>query len=164
MEHWTFIKKGAKVRRTWRDYNYYAAICKGYGPIPYEEKEEIVTILGRPRDYETKQFVSMDSLTFYPDENEILIQNEKGHKFYVMMDELSIYAELSDLSFEDFKSLYEQISIGSIYLADYENTFGIDKNEVCALADGYLEYLYNAFGKESEKYDTPEEFAYYAAA
>ena len=164
MEYKYFIKIGAKVRRTWRDYDYYSACCKGYGPIPYEEKEEIVTICGKPRDYETKRFVSLDTNYFYADENEILIQNEKGYRFYVMMEELSVYAELSDLSHEDFKSLYNQISIGSIYLADYDNSFGVDRNEVCNLADGYLEFLHNAFGEDSDEYDTAEEFACYAAA
>ena len=68
MEYKYFIEFGAKVRRTWRVYNYYVAVCKGYGPIPYEEKEEIVEICGTPRDIDTKRFVSLEGYVFEEDE------------------------------------------------------------------------------------------------
>ena len=140
MEYKYFIEFGAKVRRTWRVYNYYVAICKGYGPIPYEEKEEIVEICGTPRDINTKRFVSLEGYVF-DDEIEILVRDEKGEKYYATLEELSVYATMEDLSFEDLKSLREQISLGSCYLADYENSFGVDRNEVCSYADGFGEEI-----------------------
>ena len=155
MEYKYFIKYGAKVRWTWRDYNFYAAICKGYGPIPYEEKEEIVTIVGTPRDNNFKQFISLE--TWFDDEEvEVKIRKENGVETYAPLNELSVYATMEDLSFDDLKSLRKQISLGSIYLADYDNCFGVDRKEVSDYADG--------FGNEinwNDDLDTPENFALY---
>lgn len=164
MEYKYFIKYGAKVRWTWRDYNFYAAICKGYGPVPYEEKEEIVTIVGTPRDNNFKQFISLE--TWFDDEEvEVKIRRENGSETYASLNELSVYAEIVDLSFDELKSLREQISVGSIYLADYDNSFGVDRNVVCSICDGYLEWLDEMFGEElADENDTPENFAHYIAA
>ena len=164
MEYKYFIKYGAKVRWTWRDYNYYAAICKGYGPIPYEEKEEIVTIVGTPRDNNFKQFVSLE--TWFDDEEvEVKIRRENGSETYAPLNELSVYAEIGDLSFEELKTLRSEISVGSCYLADYDNSFGVDRNVVSSICDGYLEWLYECFGEElADENDTPENFAKYIAA
>ena len=155
MEYQYFIKYGNAVRYTWRDYNYYAAICVGYGPIPYKEHSKIVTICGSPRDAETKRFVSLSG--YFDDElTEILVKDEKGNKFYATLDQLSLYNEIEDLSFDELKSLREQISLGSIYLADYENTFGVDRDSVCEHADEYGKFI-----EWDEKKDTPENFAYF---
>lgn len=164
MEYKYFIKYGAKVRWTWRDYNYYAAICKGYGPIPYEEKEEIVTIVGTPRDNNFKQFVSLE--TWFDDEEvEIKIRRENGSETYAPLNELSVYAEIGDLSFDELKTLRSEISVGSCYLADYDNSFGVDRDILCSICDGYLEWLDECFGEElADENDTPENFAHYIAA
>ena len=154
MEYKYFIEFGAKVRRTWKDYCYYRlnAAKTGYH---YDIREEIVEICGTPRDIDTKRFVSLEGYVF-DDEIEILVRDEKGEKYYATLEELSVYATMEDLSFEDLKSLREQISLGSCYLADYENSFGVDRNEVCSYADG--------FGEEigwNDDLDTPENFALY---
>ena len=163
MEYKYFIKYGAKVRWTWRDYNFYAAICKGYGPIPYEEKEEIVTIVGTPRDNNFKQFVSLE--TWFDDEEvEVKIRRENGSETYAPLNELSVYAEIGDLTFEELKTLRSEISVGSCYLADYDNSFGVDRNVVSSICDGYLEWLDECFGEElADENDTPENFAHYIA-
>jgi len=150
-----FIKYGNKVRRTYRDYNFYAAVCRGYGSIPYEEKEEIVTIAGTPRDKDSKRFISLLNW-FDEEETEIKVRDKDGDEYYVTLDELSVYAEIEDLSFDDLVSLRKQISLGSIYLADYDNCFGVDRNVVCNYAEG--------FGEEigwKDELDTPENFALY---
>ena len=159
-----FIKLGATVRCTYRTPNFYAAICKGYGPIPYDEEERIATVIGKPRDIDTKRFVSLWGY-IYEDETEVLVRDEKGREFYVSLEYVEPYAEIEDLTFDELKELRSQISAGSIYLSDYENSFGVDENIVMCLCDGYLEWLYEMFGEElADENDTPENFAHYVAA
>lgn len=45
------------------------------------------------------------------------------------------------LTRDELWSLRQEIPIGSLYLADYENSFGIDKHEVSAFFDGYIDFL-----------------------
>ena len=44
-----------------------------------------------------------------------------------------------ELSEEQVNKLRKQIVMGSLFLSDYANTFGINSKEVCDFADGYLE-------------------------
>lgn len=37
--------------------------------------------------------------------------------------------------------LRQEIKLGSLFYADYRNSFGIDTHPVCDFFDGYLEYL-----------------------
>ena len=159
-----FIKYGATIRCTLRTPNFYAAICKGYGPIPYDEEERIATVIGSPRDMYTKKFVSLWG-NIYEDETEVLVRDEKGREFYVSLEDIEHYAEISDLSFDELKILRSEISAGSCYLSDYENSFGVDRNVVSSICDGYLEWLCECFGEElADENDTPENFAHYIAA
>ena len=57
---------------------------------------------------------------------------------------------LQELTEEEVKKLERQIVMGSLYTADYENTFGVNPSEVASYADGYLEAK-----------DNPEEFGEY---
>lgn len=160
MEYKDFIKIGAKVRYEWRDYDYYSATAKGYGEIPYETHEEIVTICGKVRDADTKKFVSLNGYVFDED-FEVEIENEKGSKFYVTLSSLSPYKELSELSREELMKLRTEISVGSAYYSDYENSFGVDKEIVCGFSDGYLEEMQERYGTNWHEFDSPEEFADY---
>ena len=53
---------------------------------------------------------------------------------------------------EILKTLRRSIILGSCYIRDYENCFGIPENECCLFFDGYLEYLdeLKADGENSE--------------
>ena len=57
---------------------------------------------------------------------------------------------LQELTEKEVEKLQEQIVMGSLYVSDYENTFGVNPNEVCNYADGYLEAK-----------DNPEEYGDY---
>lgn len=59
---------------------------------------------------------------------------------------------LFELSEKDVERLERQITFGSLYYADYENTFGVDCHEVAAYADGYLETQENP--EELGEYET----------
>ena len=59
---------------------------------------------------------------------------------------------LQELTEKEVEKLQEQIVMGSLYVSDYENTFGVNPNEVCNYADGYLEAKDNP--EEYGEYDT----------
>ena len=59
---------------------------------------------------------------------------------------------LQELTEKEVEKLQEQIVMGSLYVSDYENTFGVNPNEVCSYADGYLEAQDNP--EEYGEYDT----------
>lgn len=163
MEYKDYVKVGNKVRRTWREYDYYSATQKGYGATPYETKTEIVTIKSSPRDVETSKFVSLKGCVF-GDEIEVKVENKKGNVYYVTIENLTPYKEIQDLTFEDLKTLRSEIHPGSLYLSDFRNSFGIDEKTVSDYADGYVESLYEEYGENWEDYDTPESFAEYCMA
>lgn len=63
---------------------------------------------------------------------------------------------LRDLSFDELTQLRSEVCVGSCFLADYENSWFIDTNEVCDACDSYEKWL------ETERLeDTPENFAYF---
>lgn len=49
--------------------------------------------------------------------------------------------ELYELTKDELWQLREEIMLNSHYLADYENSFGIDEQEVCNFFEGYYDYI-----------------------
>lgn len=70
---------------------------------------------------------------------------------------------------EQLWALRRQIVLGSLYLSDYVNTFGIDRHAVCDFFDSFLSFLGEKmadeipgyddrhFSKHLRAYDTPDE-------
>lgn len=141
MEYQDFIKKGAKVRYTYRVYDYYSATAKGWGPIPYEEKSEIVTIVGTPRNKNTKKFVSLNDYWFDDEETEILCKFEGGFTEPVELCKLSIYNEIKDLTDEELTELFNGCAVGSMFYDDYRNDFGVDEHKVCDIIEAFCESI-----------------------
>lgn len=54
----------------------------------------------------------------------------------------------ANLTKEQIWQLRQQVVVGSLFLKDYENDFGFDKNFVCTFFDGYIEYLQECFGAD----------------
>lgn len=74
------------------------------------------------------------------------------------------------LTKEQLLQLRQDIILNSLYLSDYKNSLGIDKNLVCNFFDGYLEYLQELEIENNEdlpiddffnKYDTSENLIEY---
>lgn len=55
---------------------------------------------------------------------------------------------IKDLTASQLLRLRKEIVLNSLYLRDYENSFGIDQKEVCNFFEGYVEYLYEVAGHE----------------
>lgn len=63
---------------------------------------------------------------------------------------------INDLSYNELIQLRGEVVVGSCFLADYENSWFIDTNEVCDACDSYEEWRV-----ENELEDTPDNFAYF---
>ncbi len=72
-------------------------------------------------------------------------------------------AQIKDLTKEQLWELRKEITLNSLFIRDYENSFDIDPQECCTFFDGYVESLYmysndkNAdFFEIADKYDNIE--------
>ena len=63
---------------------------------------------------------------------------------------------------EGYKTLFNEISRGSIYLSDYRNSVGCTCEDVYSFCDGYYEWLYDEFGEDSDEHDNLESWLKYA--
>lgn len=63
---------------------------------------------------------------------------------------------ISDLNEDELKKLRHQVCVGSCYLSDFANTFGIDENEVCDLCEEY-----DVWCEVEDIEDTADNFAFY---
>lgn len=79
----------------------------------------------------------IDGINF--DEEIVPIPNENVEAAYNAVRKELKEIRLAELSEKDVEKLQKQIVMGSLYLADYENSFGVNEHEVAAYADGYLE-------------------------
>lgn len=65
-------------------------------------------------------------------------------------------ADIHDLSYNELVSLRGEISVGSMYYSDYENTFHVNERDLCDVCDEY-DYWCEHEGVE----DNGDNFAYY---
>ena len=137
------IRRGAKVRYVKTRYNWL-----GY---PIETINEVVTIVDNPRDPETGRYCEACDWLAY-----VKVRNEKGDTYEAECGNLEVYNTIWDLTHDELMELRGQVCLGSVYLSDYNNKFGIDPNQVYSFCEGY--------GMEidwDEERDTPEAFADY---
>ena len=87
------------------------------------------------------------------DENYVKVKKEDVKEIYDAIRKDLNEIHLCELSEEQVEELESEVEMGSLYVSDYENTFGVNPNEVCSYADGYLE----AKG-DPEEFDEYESF------
>lgn len=58
------------------------------------------------------------------------------------------------LTIDELWELRVQITLGSHYISDYENSFGFNPFSICTFFDGYLDYLWELaeeeYGEQTE--------------
>lgn len=86
------------------------------------------------------------------DEEYVPIKDGDAEEVYNAVRKELNEIHLQELTENEVEELQEQIVMGSLYVSDYENTFGVSPNEVCNYADGYLETKDNP--EEYGEYDT----------
>lgn len=84
------------------------------------------------------------------DEEYVAIPNENVKEVYNAVRRELNEIHLSELTEKEVEKLQGQVVMGSLYTADYENTFGVNPSEVANYAEGYLEAK-----------DNPEEYGDY---
>lgn len=78
----------------------------------------------------------------------------------VNLTDIDLPHSLSDLSRDELIALRRQIQIGSMYLSDFNNDYFIDRDELCAESESFLDSQMEKYGAdEYESHLTPEEFA-----
>lgn len=153
--------------------------------IPEHIKDRIAKELGESL---TESFDRNAYTILTADEKEMIAQaaeeagvDAKGFEKYVLKQLSEIaderdaikknFKSCSEMSFDDWKALRDEISVGSYMTRDYENSFGLDPKVVANLADGYIEeiqWIAEDRGLDANdnevwgELDTPEEFANYA--
>ena len=80
----------------------------------------------------------------------------KGDAYDVNVEHLEVYNTIWDLTHDELMQLRGQVVLGSCYLKDYDNKFGIDPKQVYDFCEGYGESI-----GWSDEDDTPEAFADY---
>ena len=86
------------------------------------------------------------------DEEYVKIPNEDVEEVYNAVRKELNEIHLSELTEAEVEKIQREVVMGSLYTADYENTFGVKPSEVASYADGYLEAKANP--EEYGEYET----------
>ena len=54
---------------------------------------------------------------------------------------------------ENLWKLRQEIPLGSLFIADYRNSFGVDPHKVCDFFDGFLEFVGEVMQVDYSSYD-----------
>ena len=94
------------------------------------------------------------------EEKYVLIDNNTEY-FFVYKDEIQERNDVNLLDEESYKTLFNEIGRGSIYISDYKNSVGCTCDDVCSFCDGYLDWLQDEFGEEYCEHDNLESWLKY---
>lgn len=65
--------------------------------------------------------------------------------------------KFEDLTSSELWKLRDEITLNSIYIADYRNSFRFNAKDICTFFDGYVDYLFEL--AEEDKFPTDDEIA-----
>lgn len=141
-----YIKKGKRVK---------AYIKTGYYYHGWQTQTNIVkgTIIDDPiiDDRQADEFDLVDR----PDEVTFNVKrDDNGTIFETTAYDCEPLRDASELSCEDWLGVRNEISLGSIFMSDYHNSYGVDNEELCDMCEMYLSEV-----DDSEI--SPESFARY---
>lgn len=68
---------------------------------------------------------------------------------------------LADCDDDDLRKIFHEISHGSMYKSDYNNSLNVDPDQVYDADDGYTEELYEDYGDDWTDHLTEESFVEY---
>ena len=95
------------------------------------------------------------------DEKYVLIDKNTEYLFVDSVD-IQERHDVNSLDEESYKTLFNEIGRGSIYLSDYRNSVGCTCEDVCEFCDCYYDWLQDEFGEEYCEHDTLESWLKYA--
>lgn len=123
-----------------------------YSLLPIVEEKKALICDGK--------LVNAFAHTYDEEENYYILDDGRVVDFDYVQEPRTIY----DLSYDELTDLRKQICLGSLYLSDYKNGYGIDCEEASYYADEYENYLREKYGNNWHEKDSPEEFADYFLA
>lgn len=99
--------------------------------------------------------------------------NDEGDEKYVLIDKNTEYLfvdkddiqernDVNSLDEESYKTLFNEIRRGSIYLCHYKNSVGCTCEDVCEFCDCYYDWLDEEFGELADEHDNLESWLKYA--
>ena len=107
----------------------------------YEVREKYIN------DEEEEKYVLIDKNTEY---------------FFVDKDDIQERHDVDSLDEEGYKTLFNEISRGSIYLSDYKNSVGCTCDDVCSFCESYYEWLQEEYGDDAGEKGNLESWLKYA--
>ena len=82
--------------------------------------------------------------------------------FFVDKDDIQERHDVNLLDEEGYKTLFNEISRGSIYLSDYKNSVGCTCEDACNFCESYYEWLQEEYGDDADNLDNIEMWLTYA--
>lgn len=140
-----YIKKGKRVK---------AYIKTGYYYLGWQTQTNIVKgiIIDDPiiEDRQADEFDLVDR----PDEVTFYIKRDDGSIFETTAYDCEPLRAASELSYEDWLGVRNEISLGSVFISRYRNSYGVDDDELCDMCEMYL-------AEVDDSEISPESFARY---
>lgn len=94
------------------------------------------------------------------DERYVLIDNSEY--LFVDKDDIQERHDVNLLDEEGYKTLFNEIIRGSIFLSDYKNSVGCTCDDACNFCENYYEWLQEEYGYYADEHDNIESWLKYA--
>lgn len=79
----------------------------------------------------------------------------------VFLSDIDVPQDIRQYDDEALKELRNSITIGSIYLSDYNNELFIDRSELLDICDSFIQWQETMFGKKADDHLGPDDFVKY---
>ena len=152
-----FFKKGAHViyhYKEWRQVYYLT-----HGTHDWVHTWKRATVLETPRD----EYGRFTNDFRYERDVFVKLRDNDGKVFTATLYELEPDVDPGSLTDDELKTLWSEISHGSMYYSDYRNSLGVFENTALNYYEGYFEELCDELGSpfNAEQEQCAETFAEY---
>ena len=148
-----YYKKGASVIYHYHEWRKVYWTASGRGLCPAWKR---ATLVCTPRDAYGRFTTDESDMEF------VTLKGADGKVFNASFEDIEPDRDVETLSEVELVKLFGQITRGSIYLSDYNNTLGVFNDVVYDWYESFYKHLVDVFGEEeAEKQDTVENFAEY---
>lgn len=80
---------------------------------------------------------------------------------YLPLTDVFLPRKITDLTDDELVDLYKHVTLGSCFLSDYNNDYGVPREEVFDTIEDFLGFQYEEWGEEYEEYLAAEDFVVY---
>ena len=91
------------------------------------------------------------------------VLNDKNTEYFLVdKDDIQERHDVNMLDEEGYKTLFNEICRGSIYLSGHRNSVGCTCEDACNFCESYYEWLQEEFGDDADEHDNLESWLKYA--